>query len=132
MSKLGAGVGAIVLFVEDIARARTFYRDILELSISFEDEESVVLNIHNTMIVLLRLDAAQGLLTGGRARTAAGTDPTFQLSVFVDDVDEIHSQLVERGVAFLIAPINRVWGKRTAHFKDPDGYVWELAQDIAV
>ena len=28
-------------------------------------------------------------------------------------------------------PIDRVWGMRTAAFADPDGHVWEVAQQLA-
>jgi lactoylglutathione lyase len=26
--------------------------------------------------------------------------------------------------------MNREWGKRTASFTDPDGHLWEIAQDL--
>jgi lactoylglutathione lyase len=38
--------------------------------------------------------------------------------------------LRSRGVAFIVDPMDREWGRRTAHFKDPDGYVWEISQSI--
>ena len=131
MSELAGGVGAIVLFVEDVARAKAFYQDVLGLSPRFEDESSAVVGLDNTMIVLLQLVAALGLLAGEHVGTAGGASPTFQLSVFVEDVDRAHSQLVAKGVQFFIDPVDREWGQRTAHFRDPDGYIWELAQTIA-
>jgi uncharacterized glyoxalase superfamily protein PhnB len=27
--------------------------------------------------------------------------------------------------------MDRVWGQRTASFEDPDGTIWEIAQQIA-
>ncbi len=40
------------------------------------------------------------------------------------------AQLGRRGVSLLNGPIDRPWGKRTACFADPDGHLWEIAQDI--
>jgi lactoylglutathione lyase len=36
--------------------------------------------------------------------------------------------LKSRGVALLNGPIDRPWGMRTASFRDPDGYIWEIAK----
>jgi uncharacterized glyoxalase superfamily protein PhnB len=35
-----------------------------------------------------------------------------------------------RGVEFLNGPQDRPWGQRTAAFADPDGHVWEIAQEL--
>ena len=34
-----------------------------------------------------------------------------------------------RGVELLNGPLDREWGVRTAAFADPDGHVWEVAQE---
>ncbi len=52
------------------------------------------------------------------------------LSIWVDDVDAVSADLQGRGVALISGPIDRDWGKRTAGFTDPDGHIWEFAQDI--
>jgi uncharacterized glyoxalase superfamily protein PhnB len=52
------------------------------------------------------------------------------LSIWVDDVDAVVADLQGRDVAISSGPIDREWGKRTASFTDPDGHVWEVAQDI--
>ncbi len=40
-------------------------------------------------------------------------------------------ELSNRGVELLNGPIDREWGMRTAAFEDPDGHVWEVAQQFA-
>ena len=35
--------------------------------------------------------------------------------------------LERRGVELLNGPMDRPWGLRTANFRDPAGYIWELA-----
>jgi uncharacterized glyoxalase superfamily protein PhnB len=53
-----------------------------------------------------------------------------QLVAFVEDVDAIYADLVAQGVEFVREPTDRAWGLRTAHFKDPDGNIWEIAQSL--
>jgi predicted enzyme related to lactoylglutathione lyase len=46
---------------------------------------------------------------------------TFQsISFLVEDVEQAHRQLTERGVEFVQAPRKEPWGT-SAIFKDPDG-----------
>ena len=40
------------------------------------------------------------------------------------------AELGTRGVVLLNGPMNREWGMRTASFTDPDGHIWEIAQQL--
>ena len=62
------------------------------------------------------------------APQAAGS--RFQLTIWVDDADAACARLVSRGAPLLNGPLNRAWGVRTAAFSDPDGHVWEIAQQL--
>ncbi|MDQ1355643.1 MAG: hypothetical protein QOG44_16, partial [Acidimicrobiaceae bacterium] len=46
------------------------------------------------------------------------------------DTDAVCAALDSHGVTLLNGPIDREWGKRTASFTDPDGNIWEVAQDL--
>jgi len=49
----------------------------------------------------------------------------------VDDVDEVHRWLRDKGVTFINAPTDRPdWGIRAAHFRDPDGNLLEIYTDL--
>jgi uncharacterized glyoxalase superfamily protein PhnB len=39
----------------------------------------------------------------------------------VDDVDELHAELVEKGVRIDTGPIDQTWGNREMYVKDADG-----------
>ena len=52
------------------------------------------------------------------------------LTIWVDDADAVCAELDRPGVVLLSGPIDRKWGKRTASFSDPDGNIWEIAQDL--
>ena len=45
-------IGAVTLFVEDLAEARRFYQEVFELPVHFEDENSAVFQFGDTLINL--------------------------------------------------------------------------------
>lgn len=48
------GITAITLFVEDLDSAKSFYREVFELPIHHEDDDSVVFKFGDTLVNLLR------------------------------------------------------------------------------
>jgi catechol 2,3-dioxygenase-like lactoylglutathione lyase family enzyme len=123
-------IGAITLFVEDLERAKAFYRSTFDLPVIFEDQNSAVFKFDSTLINLLKTSAAHGLI---EPATVAGREAgsRFQLTIGVDDVDAVCAELASHGVALLNGPLNRPWGVRTAAFADPDGHIWEVAQSLS-
>jgi catechol 2,3-dioxygenase-like lactoylglutathione lyase family enzyme len=122
-------VGAITLFTEDLERSKSFYQDVFGLPVHFEDEDSAVFKLDNTVINLLKIPAARDLIGPGTvADREAGS--RFQFTIGVDDVDALCAELVRRGVKLLNGPMNRPWGVRTASFADPGGHIWEIAADL--
>ena len=122
-------IGAITLFVEDLQRSKAFYQKVFEKPIVYEDEVSTMFRFENTIVNLLTAPEARDLIAPGVvARPDSGA--RFQLTLWVDDADAVCATLASRGVTLLNGPIDREWGKRTAAFADPDGTVWEIAQDL--
>ncbi len=120
------GIGAITLFVEDVAAAKQFYSYVFGLPVTFEDEDSAVFDFGNTIINLLKSTAARELVEPAVvAPREAGS--RVQLTIEVDDVDAMCAELTRRGVVLLNGPMDRPWGVRTASFIDPGGHVWEIA-----
>ena len=130
MSWSSKSVDFITLFVDDLDRSKTFYREVFGLPLIFEDENSAVFRFANTGINLLRSEAADDLIRPGAvARQDAGARLVFTIDV--DDVDEVRAELAAHGVELLNGPVNRPWGRRTASFTDPGGHIWEIAEDLA-
>jgi catechol 2,3-dioxygenase-like lactoylglutathione lyase family enzyme len=122
-------IDAITLFVEDLEESKRFYRDVFALPVSYEDANSAVFKLENTLINLLKIPAARGLIEPGVvADPKAGS--RFQLTIPVDDVDAACADLKARGVELLNGPMNRPWGIRTASFTDPGGHIWEFAGPV--
>jgi catechol 2,3-dioxygenase-like lactoylglutathione lyase family enzyme len=122
-------VRAITLFVEDLDATRAFYERAFEASPIFQDDDSAVFDLANTLVNLLDVAAAHELVAP-MAVGAATTGARVQLTVQVDDVDVAARGLAERGVDLLNGPVDRPWGVRTAAFADPAGHVWEIAQPL--
>jgi len=119
-------IGAVTLFVEDLAATREFYVDVFDLPVMFEDDDSAVFRFGDTLINLLKSTAAHELIAPAViAGPDAGSRSQFTLSV--DDVDATCADLVARGVTMLNGPMDRPWGIRTASFADPGGHIWEIA-----
>src|SRR5215218_9570765 len=119
-------VGAITLFVDDPKRSKAFYERVFDVPVVFEDAESAAFKFDN----LLAARAAPELI---EPAAVAGRDAgsRFELTIGVDDADAAVAQLASRGVTLLNGPMDREWGVRTAAFSDPDGHVWEIAQQLA-
>lgn len=120
-------IAAITLFAEDLETTKRFYREVFDLPVVFETEDSAVFKIGNTLINLLAVASAPELIDPAKvARPESGS--RFQFTVDVDDVDAMCERLTRRGVKLLNGPMDRPWGVRTASFRDPAGHIWEIAR----
>lgn len=130
MSEAIGEIGPPVLFVDDLARAKTFYVDTLGFTLAFEDSTSAGLLLGDDMLLLVTVPSAEDMLAGEDLSSPNGQRATGLFNIFVENVDEVFAQLKAKGVEFLVEPMDRYWGRRTAHFKDLDGFVWEISQSI--
>ena len=127
MNPWPTGISAITLFVEDLESATQFYGKVFGLPVVFEDDNSTVFKFGDTLINLLKITEAQGLIEPAKvASHEAGS--RFVFTITVDDVDAMCAELTARGVKLLNGPMDRPWGIRTASFVDPGGYIWEIAK----
>lgn len=126
MTSWASKIFAITLFVEDLAAASRFYREVFEAEHVFSDDDSAAYRFGPTIVNLLRVSAAPTLIEPAPVGPA-GTPARAMYTVPVDDVDAVSARLIERGVPLLNGPQDRPWGPRTACFQDPAGHVWEIS-----
>jgi catechol 2,3-dioxygenase-like lactoylglutathione lyase family enzyme len=122
-------IGAITLFVEDVAASRAFYRQVFELE-PFDDGETNVGFMLAEQYFFLTASANAPDMIAPLAAGAAGNGPRHVFAIIVEDVDAVAAELKDKGVALINGPEDRFWGMRTLNFADPDGYVWEIATPV--
>ena len=123
-------IDATVVFVRDLARCLTFYRDTLGLQVTNSDSVSVAFQMENQYLLLLEISAAADLIRSEANAPSIEGGPRVLLAAGVEDVDAAYESLVAKGVTFLRPPTNQPWGLRTAHFADPEGNLWEINQSL--
>ena len=127
MDSWAKGIDVVTLFVEDLASTKQFYLDVFGVPLHYEDGDSVVFRFGNILINLLSASSAPDLIAPAAvAPPEAGS--RMQFTITVGDVDAVCAELSQRGVQLLNGPIDRPWGIRTASFRDPAGYIWEIAK----
>lgn len=127
MGSWSGRLGTVTLVVQDLAVARRFYTEMLDVPVVFEDPQSVVVRVGGLQVNLLQAAAAVELLAPAEVGSPGGA-PRCLFTVEVENVDAVCALLIGRGVVMLNGPVDRPWGVRTASFTDPDGHVWELAR----
>jgi lactoylglutathione lyase len=113
-----------IVFVSDMKRSVSFYRDVLGLPLRFESPgwsefatDGATLALHASKVSEAEDDSAQDL-PAGRCRPGLS----------VPDLDEFHTNMVERGVPCLQEP-KEVFGARLAQYVDPDGLAISVGED---
>ena len=119
-------VTAIMLGVQDLARAKAFYTD-LGADIAQDYPNFVNLNVGGTSLALYEWEAAA---------QDAGVDPKgdgfrgVSFHYILDstkDVDDVMNQATKAGGAVVRKAEAAQWGGYFGYFSDPDGYLWKVA-----
>jgi len=121
------GIFAITLFTEDLEQAKEFYQNAFGLPIDYEDPNSAVFKFGDTLVNLLKITEAPGLIDPAKVADRE-SGARYMFTIMVEDVDAMCAELVGRGVKLLNGPMDRPWGIRTASFRDPAGHIWEIAK----
>ena len=108
MSESLKSVGAITMFIEDPSRSKSFYEQVFGVTAIYEDDDAVAFQFENMIVNLQKTAAAHELI---EPATVAGADAgsRFQLTIGVEDVDAVCSELAAKDVQLLNGPIDREW-----------------------
>ncbi len=117
-----------MLYVADVGRSRDFYRDLVGLDVAMDASTYVELTWGNLILGLRSRDNARAQFPGATSAGAMGA--SHQVTIEVDDVDEMAALLVAHGIELLQEPTDQPWGMRSTSFRDADGHVWELCTPI--
>ncbi|HXF56046.1 MAG TPA: VOC family protein [Actinomycetota bacterium] len=119
-------VDYVILYVSDLARSVAFYRDVVGLTLKFQ--ESGYAEFASGPVKFALYERARLPQLIGREAVPGG--PAVEVVFLVEDVDAEADRLRGAGAEVLAGPVDRPWGHRTLHVLDPDGQVVEFAQEI--
>ena len=111
-------ISAITLAVHDMARSVVFYRDRIGLPMLYGGEASGFTSFQVGAGYLNLIFTDKPLAWWGRS------------IFYVDDVDEMHSKLVAKGISTDSEPADAPWGERYFHVTDPDGHELSFAKPL--
>lgn len=116
---------AIVL-CDDMARMKTFYRELFAFPVDSESETSLAFRAGS---VLLSLRQRTRDYDGQGVRPEL---PGVQLAFLVTpaEVDQCYQQLLAKGVTIVDPPTDQPRGHRTVYFTDPEGNLLEVYAEI--
>jgi catechol 2,3-dioxygenase-like lactoylglutathione lyase family enzyme len=124
------GVLETALYVDDMARARRFYEEVLELKPIFEDARLCAYAVGGRSVLLLfgRGSALETVhMPGGTIPPHDGSGPLhIAFAISAEELDAWEQRLAAQGVAIE----GRTQWRRGGHsiyFRDPDGHLLELA-----
>ncbi|TDQ55295.1 VOC family protein [Actinorugispora endophytica] len=124
------------LLADDYEACFRFYADVLKFPVLRGSEETRYAEFEVGSETLLALNQREVV---AEALGTDAEDPHLprqdRIAVIfeVEDVDAKAAELIEAGVP-MVSPAKEwtAWGIRAAHFRDPDGYLLEINQQVPV
>ncbi len=113
-----------IVFVSDMKRAVSFYRDVLGLPLKFESPEWTEFATDGAT---LALHASEGS-TSERDNPEQGSAGRCSPGLSVQNLDEFHKRMVERNVPCIQEP-TETFGTRIAQYVDPDGLAISVGEE---
>ncbi|MCL5068599.1 MAG: VOC family protein [Thaumarchaeota archaeon] len=125
-------INAFVLPVRNVEKCALFSRDKLGFNLDQleNDEAYLTMKDKNSPVLALKsLNLVSKEISEERIRPQEeNIIKRTHFVVFVSDVDKEFEDLKLKGVNFVNPPTTREGGWRNAHFEDPEGNLWEIAQ----
>ncbi len=118
-----------LIVVEDIARSRNFYENVLgqKVEIDFGPNVSFVGNFS------IHLKSHFQELLGGAARVPVTQKAhNGELYFETDDIEAAHQKMKQAGVEFIHEIQEQPWAQRVMRLYDPDGFVLEFGENMEV
>lgn len=119
---------ATVLLVEDVRRATDYYRDALGFDVELYDripDHYGYAQRDGCHVHFARFDGVTP-----RPNSEVVPPDMFDAYFWVDDVDRLYGDVVERGAEVVHGPVDQGYGLREFRIRDPNGYILAFGQPL--
>jgi len=120
---------AVGLFVTDMAKMVSFYRDVIGMHSDWDGKEpNAELKADGFRLIMFARDDFEKM-TSRSFGYPKGLNGTVELAFEVADfaaVDREYARVVGRGATPVMPPTTEPWGQRTSYVADPDGNLVEI------
>jgi catechol 2,3-dioxygenase-like lactoylglutathione lyase family enzyme len=116
-----------LVVVEEMARARHFYEQLLGQKVKFDFGPNVTFQGDFALHLKSHF---QSLLGGGRQLPVTEKANWGELYFETDELEPIYQRLSEAGIEFIHAICEQPWGQRVMRLYDPDGHIVEIGETM--
>lgn len=123
------------LLVSNYKDSFLFYRDILKFDADWGDEDSgyAEFNTGYLKLGLFKKELMAEVVPRIEQPSYVVNRDKIVLIFAVDNVDEVYEQVKNQNAIVVTQPLDRPdWGIRTAHFRDPDGNLIEIYNNLGI
>jgi catechol 2,3-dioxygenase-like lactoylglutathione lyase family enzyme len=120
---------ATVLLVEDVRRATDYYRDALGFDVELYDripDHYGYASRDGCHVHFARFERV-----APRPNNEVVPPDMFDAYFWVDDVENLYAEILERGAEIVRGPVDQGYGLREFRVRDPEGYVLAFGQPRA-
>lgn len=123
----------VILYVEDVEKSMTFYRNTFNTQIKFispENDYGELLTGETTISFASVALAGSNIKKGFFSSKAAEKPFGIELGFTTDHVEELVEKAVRNGAVLYEDIAVKPWGQKVAYIKDPDNYLVEICTEI--